>query len=487
MESNIRNQIMEMILSTNKFLQPMLHDKVADKYIDRLILKDIDSMLEEFISHRRNRWLILSGLRGVGKTTLLNLICLKIQSRFKYFLSLERVALIKGNMIDVIHCLEEAIGSSLDDFKEPIYLLLDEVHYLSDWALAVKTIYDRNPNVFIITTGSSALKLQTNPDVARRSINMTLHPLSFNEYLSYKISAPNMKSLDSKIINNIFNTVFKSDGALEVFQNLKQLQPVVNDYYASMELNTPELRNDYLNNFIEFDSLPFVLEEHNNSHKTEIIYNILQLALSEDLNHIYEFNSITKSQMPQLLILLAQSNSVSLTKISNYLNLNIKTIYALLDALQKNSILSKIAPRGGSYHKVRKPNKYLFNTPAIRNILAIKGGLSNEQQLGQIKGYLFEDLIYMSFNRILNNLSMPILNLEYDYSELGADFIITNPFEIKDNIVIEVGWNKRQAIQTYNTLQRTKGRYGLVISNTKLFLDLDKKTVFMPLEYFLVL
>jgi predicted AAA+ superfamily ATPase len=55
--------------------------------------------------------------------------------------------------------------------KEPVFLLLDEVNHDPNWALTLKVIYDKYPNIFIIATGSSALELENeiNANLARRA------------------------------------------------------------------------------------------------------------------------------------------------------------------------------------------------------------------------------------------------------------------------------------------------------------------------------
>jgi len=73
----------------------------------------------------------------------------------------------------------------LVDMKKKIILLLDEIHYDEKWGLFLKVLFDAtkgHKNLFVIATGSSALKLKMNPDLSRRSLSEEIEPLKFNEF-----------------------------------------------------------------------------------------------------------------------------------------------------------------------------------------------------------------------------------------------------------------------------------------------------------------
>ena len=193
---NIRDRIIEMLLAAPADRLSWLASQAKTGQIRRQALGQIEGYLQEFRQSPGSQWLIMPGLRGVGKTTILSQLYLGIQTKpsRKFFLSLERIRLIGGNMVEVINAIEEIAGGRLESIDEPMFIFLDEVQYISDWALAVKIIFDRSPNVFIVCTGSSAIQLQTNADVARRSLKIFIYPLCFTEYAAMRQNAEGRKN-----------------------------------------------------------------------------------------------------------------------------------------------------------------------------------------------------------------------------------------------------------------------------------------------------
>lgn len=76
-----------------------------------------------------------------------------------------------------------------DDFiaRGGKHLFIDEVHKYPDWAIEIKKIYDYNPNLKVVFTGSSLLEiLNARADLSRRALADNLQGLSFREFLEFK-------------------------------------------------------------------------------------------------------------------------------------------------------------------------------------------------------------------------------------------------------------------------------------------------------------
>jgi len=65
------------------------------------------------------------------------------------------------------------------------HLFLDEIHRYKGWQREIKNIYDSYPDLHVVITGSSLLKLEESiiADLSRRHRQYTLSGLSFREYL----------------------------------------------------------------------------------------------------------------------------------------------------------------------------------------------------------------------------------------------------------------------------------------------------------------
>jgi len=95
-----------------------------------------------------------------------------------------------SNISEVVSVFEELLSSN-HNLDKPLFLFLDEVQYDEKWGASLKSVYDRSQNVFIFSTGSAAALINSNPDLARRTIYEKIYPLSFTEFI--KINTINMK------------------------------------------------------------------------------------------------------------------------------------------------------------------------------------------------------------------------------------------------------------------------------------------------------
>jgi len=184
--------------------------------------------------------------------------------------------------------------------------------------------------------------------------------------------------------------------------------------------------------------------------------------------------------MQALLFMLAGADIVSLNSLSKNLGLEAKTLTSVFDALEKSELLLRIYPTGSVYKKVRKPSKYLFSAPCFR--AALLNVVDSKSIETTYKGKLLEDAVGLYLMRKFG--ARVGSSVSYDPTEGGADFVLEHG---KKKIVIEVGWNKKGSSQITKTMQRTGSDLGLLITNSPLNYDEEKRTITFPLEYFFIL
>ena len=150
-------------------------------------------------------------MRGVGKTTLLSQIYynarMKLEPNRVLYFSIDELKLNSFTLMDVLKSYSEIFG--IDLHNEKIILLIDEIQYEKNWDLVLKNLYDTT-NIFIIATGSSAVKLKESPDLARRALHKAVYPMTFREYIYL---THNIK------IESLFEEVFLN-GELDNFKKL---------------------------------------------------------------------------------------------------------------------------------------------------------------------------------------------------------------------------------------------------------------------------
>lgn len=480
MKPSIKRDLIKIITSAPVDRKTWLEANTQHSNIHRQAFWEIKDHLDKFRRKEiASQWFILPGLRGVGKTTILTQLYLDLPSNtpHKFFLSLERIHLLNAKIKDVLAVIEELVVEQLEALEQPVYLFIDEVQYLDKWALGLKIAFDRMPRVFIVCTGSSAIKLQSNPDVARRSLTIPVYPLDFTEYIAFKhhyksLPAP---SKSNDLQEKLRQALLESRNYQGVFAQLQKLRGDVSLYWKN--LNAQACIKDYM----RFGSLPFTLKIEGNSSKWRTVDALLEESLAKDVSHLARTQSSVSMLFPGLLRLLAELDTISLHRLSKIIGLNKRTLINMLSSLCSAEILNPIRPSGSAYRQVNRPNKYLFTTPAMRLTLAMKAGLTDDSRSG-IEGRLMEDVVGLYLKRIV-----PGGLVHYDSKPGGADFILFNFGSADTAIPIEVGLKKRRADQAWQTLQRTKGKYGLVVTNTGLDIEPEMATVFVPLEYFLLI
>lgn len=432
----------------------------------------LNKYLNDFLNGQTEiRWLAISGFRGVGKTTLLSQLYFEITHPeiSKLFLSVDQVTQILGvSLIDVLTTYEELLGSVFERLEKPVILFLDEVQYDKNWAISLKTIFDRSKKVFIFATGSSAVTLQTNPDVARRMIFEKLFPMSFTEYVKVKDNKFEIKGLSG----NLRKVIFESDTAKQIFTQIKSMEPSINQYWLGIERLE-------VNRYMKYGTLPFAVKLKNEGLVYDQIKKILDRVISMDIAQLGQFKNEIISKIPEILYAVAASDMLSVTHLARDLDMERPTLTQVLSVLEKTETLLRIYPYGAHATQVRKPSKYLFASPAFRSMYYnFVGNIIGQDAY---MGKLLEDTVGLYLTRCLVNRNA---SLTYDSSQSGADFIVRLN---EQNIVMEVGTGEKGFAQVNNTAQRVKSKYGIAVSDTPLVLNQDQTAINIPLSYFFLI
>ena len=484
---------------------------------------------------KNNYWIIMAGLRGTGKTTLLCQLYLKWAKKIEdpakiFFLSLDEAYSISADFTDIEKVIENELGEKLHSYKYPVYVFLDEVHFVDKWSVNAKIWHDRCNQLFLLCTGSSAISFWVNADIARRAKIINIHPLSLPEFVSMKIiNQPCYRQATRKRDRQLFDKRINGANLLanEISDSLKQC--FMHSKSAEATFGAIQMQNSKLSSYItniekmdfsgginldlmirqyvgRYMSLPYAVSEikygspntrgqyketgiNEEAIRTSITQT-LENIFNKDLNILHSFNQATRGVFPSLLLALANNDTTELSTLSKKLKINIQTLQNMLKVLVDGQVVSAVPPLGASTGKISKPYKYLFNSPAIRQVLSpiiIKEERPHNSPSGSLRGKLLEDTVYSSFKRIFTN---PFTDpqVEYDASSGGADFIIMPRSGIKQEaIVIEVGYNKTSHQQVEKTLARVGGQGMIITDIDQPKLVANKPIVYVPLRLFLVM
>ncbi len=137
------------------------------------------------------RALILMGPRRVGKTVMLyhsiqRLIDEGVSPQNIIYVSVE-TPIYNGILLEQLFNLAKQVLGK-EDSKERFYVFFDEIQYLKDWEIGLKSLVDTYHDVKFVASGSAAAALlkSSNESGAGRFTDFSLPPLLFFEYIHLK-------------------------------------------------------------------------------------------------------------------------------------------------------------------------------------------------------------------------------------------------------------------------------------------------------------
>ncbi len=483
-EIKIRQYVQNQLSRAPFLLKSYIQDELGNKYLPRNIFIRIKKILNDFLKGEKTiRIIVIPGLRGVGKTTLLAQLFFelfpKYQKQLLYISVDEIVNTLKSDLQTVLEEYQNILDTSFEKLEENVFIFIDEIHYDKNWPSVLKSIYDKSKNVFIICTGSSALSLQSTPDLARRAIFEKLYPMSFTEYILLKTKNLSLKDKNIKpkfpskgLKEKIKNALFYSSDAEICFSTLKKLEKEKNNYWIGIDRLE-------INRYLKLGTMPFSLTIKDENLTLRLINELIDKVIKKDLLELEKFSIDTIEKIKNILLMTAGSDEVSITSLArNLADISINTLIDVFDALEKAEMLIRVYPYGSVYKKVRKPSKYYFMSSSLRYALLsiVEGDLAFEKY----KGKYLEDIISLYLYREFTQKG--ISPLFYDSAKGGANFILQVG---KRKIVIEIGFGNKGTKQVEYSLKKTKGDYGLVISESEL--SLHNNIIKVPLDYFLLM
>ncbi|MBU4347171.1 AAA family ATPase [Patescibacteria group bacterium] len=434
----------------------------------------LQKYISDFLNKKSsNRMVVIPGLRGVGKTTLMAQVCSEFKKKDSQvlFLSVEDLRnYFDVGINEIMSAYEKIIGENLESVKKPILIFFDEVQTDPKWAIMLKSLFERTNNVFFCSTGSSAIVLQSTPNIARRAIFEPMTPMCFGEYQMIKnkiYPTPGLK-------NKIRQAIYFSETAEDVYNNLSVLEGQINGYWSKID------RND-IKKYLSYGTFPFALVMPDEISIYNNISLLLDKIIKQDMPILGSFDQDTLGAVKRIIFAIAENDVTSLSTLADKFNINRLTIANIFDVLEKAELLVKIPPHGSNMTIANKPNKYLFMSPAIRMSFFYFTG--NENTYLTRQGKLLEDSIGAHLYREFILRSDGIIR--YDSAQGGADFILQIGNTKK--IVVEVGLGSKDKKQVINTMRKIKSDYGVIFSNSERKFDKETNIVSIPLDYYFLM
>ena len=476
MDESISDYIQRRLRRGREIALSRAADPNGGYYPPRLLKPVIDKSISNFLASDQvaDRWIVMPGLRGVGKTTLLAQIYLDLADSNDQinllYISLDQVVEnLNANLYDSLRAYEQIIGCDLEAVDKPTFIFIDEVQTDPKWARTLKTVYDSAPRVFLFCTGSSAAHLQMDADIAgRRARVEKMHPLSFAEFQLLKYGLVPAEGLGQEI----FRAIYHSGSAAQSHSRLAALGSSVKQEWVKYSKNTLDL-------YFKTGSLPATFGQKNPVLVGDSLRGMIDKVVDTDMKNYKDFDQASLASIKRLLFILAGSGDViSSEKLAQALDASRSQVFAFLDALVKAELLVRIPAHGSHLKASRKPARYLFASPAIRDFYH---GIADTKTEATRRGLLLEDLAGLHYQRDLISTHKAAVSHSPDGQ---ADFIVQ--MREGPKLAVEFGLGKKTDSQVAACVAEAGCDWGLTFATVDL--DITKGgNIQIPLEYFFLL
>lgn len=283
--------------------------------------------------------LCIRGPRGVGKSTLLRQYIKMnygVGSEEVLYCSMDWGYFTQHSMLEVAEKFHKRGGK---------LLIMDEVHKYEGWSREVKEVAEVYPNLQIILSGSSLLKiLDGDADLSRRCKGYDMPGLSFREYLQF--------------YKGIELPVFQLEDILE---SPRKLSNAVNEACRPLQHFHDYLKNGYY---------PFYLSNPIDYHS--LIEQTVNYVIDVELPQQRKVDPSNCRKIKALLYVLAQQVpfDVDVSKIAAAVALQRNTVLDYMNHLKDAKLISLLYSDLISVKKMQKPDKIYLDNPNMLYALA---------------------------------------------------------------------------------------------------------------------
>lgn len=314
------------------------------------------------------RFAILSGVRRVGKTTILyqmieHLIEEGISPKNIFYATFDNPILKLAN---VDHAL--SIYESLYPLQGTRYIFLDEIQYTENWELWMKVIYDSRSDIRLIATGSASPLLEkgaTDSGTGRWSV-LKIPTMSFYEYC--RLLNLEIEGLPTDLGISALKTMSEA-----------QLGDLMN-YFAPLQT--------HFNRYLTIGGFPELVLADDDAYAQRMLReDVVDKVIKRDVLSLFHVRSPLLMEKLFLYLCLNSTEIFNAATAAKELeNTSVTTIENYLAALEMSNLIYIANPIGvGSKGVLKGKPKIFIADAAIRNaVLMIDDILSDEKELGAI-------------------------------------------------------------------------------------------------------
>ncbi len=329
---------------------------------------------------------LLTGLRRVGKTTLMKLFIRRlvqkgINPKHIFYASFDDYVLDPKSIIEIT---DEYRALHKLPVEEKVYFFFDEVTRKEKFHQQLKNLYDRqNVKIYAAASSSSILK-DSKAYLTGREYVLEVLPLDFFEYLQFKNIT--VKERDGKLLDTYFEEYLQTGGIPEyvLYKERQYLQSLVDDIIYK--------------DIIAYHKIK--------SHK--VVKDLFRILMGN------------------------VGNPISIYKISNTLKISPETVSRYLQYFEDTYLIYLMPRHGKLNQQLSSPRKIYVGDTGIRNSFT---GFIN-------KGRVFENYVYM---RVKN--FDPVYVFE---NQLEIDFYLDNKVLVEVKYGEELREKQKEFFDKFN-------------------------------------
>ena len=382
--------------------------------------------LEKYLNHKNA--LLITGMRQVGKTTLMRQIFEDVSEPklwFDFDNPLDQKVFEDEDYKVIYKRLTDMGGKS-----DKLSVFIDEIQNFPEITKVIKYLMDHHSVKFYLTGSSSFYLRNLFPEsLSGRKFLYELPPLSFQEYL-----------------------YFKDVVSLEDVQNF-----TLQDTFKKNSIFTHKARIAEYEDFLTFGGFPEVVTTEDKDTKIMVLKNIFASFFEKDIKILSDYSDIRELRDMILLLVPRVGSMLDVTRLASELNIDRVKVYRFLEFLQ-GTFFIRLLPRfsnsidravaggkkvyftdTGLLNVIGKVNESQIFENAVINQLSSYGKVSfyNKRNTAEIDAILDKET---AFEIKLTGTKQDLSKLSTLSSDLGIAkaFIISKKFQEKDGFLSPV-------------------------------------------------
>lgn len=409
------------ILSRLQFDNPWWKEGGEEKifYEDTPRRKYFETFSQNILDTSVRRAIVLMGPRRVGKTVMVyhsirKLLDSGISAADILYVSLETPIYTGLSLERIISYFQEFFNHRRDS---KLFVFFDEIQYLREWEIHLKSLVDSFPDYRFIATGSAAaaLRLKSTESGAGRFSDYVLPPLTFAEYLMF---------------------IGREDELIETDQYDSESSGYRSQKSVYLSRNIEELNKEFVS-YLNFGGYPEAVfsETIRQDPGQYIKSDIIDKVLLRDLPSLYGISDI--QELNRLFATLAYNsgNEVSLEGLSKSSGVAKNTIKRYLEYLEAAFLIRRVEriDRNAKRFKRAVCFKVYLTNPSMR--AALFGQLEMD---AEAMGAMTETAIFSQWQH------SKMIELYYARWKTGEiDIVHLDKAHQVPSWVVEVKWSDR--------------------------------------------